>query len=194
MEKTGLTGKVYGFIEKLDKNDIIKANSKIISDENKLFIEMTNDLRSMSKSKDIVGILNFERAVLKYELSKCSDIPQDQGKITSLGTAVRDLDKAREVFDNVFNPEKYKEIVSSYSEQKIDRTKDGLPRDAFHRFIDSHITRLGNRLIHDDGSFEKRNFIKTRRESVSFAKQEYMNLQSKALNIPIPEKSKDREI
>ena len=192
MEKTGLTNRVYRLINeyKTKKVNTEKTNEK--KSENKIFNQLSGTLKEINKSKNIADMLDAERAMLNYELSNCENIPLNKGRITGLNSAIEDLDKASEMIGYVRNSERYKIQSELYSNHKIDKV-NGVPRDAFHRFIDSHKTRLRNKLISADASFEERNYTQERYNLMQAAKKEYMHLQSKALGVTIPSKSKEIE-
>lgn len=119
----------------------------------------------------------------------CKDHPQAQ---TSIKEAIKEVDGAEKALNIVKNKEAYQIVNDAHSPKDKDR-KNGLPQDAFHVFINSHRTRLGNRIRSVEASFEERLLLKERYSNMDIALKEYIKLQAKALDITLPEKSKDIE-
>lgn len=192
MEKTGSINKLVTLANKYDIKHAKTEELPQIRSNRKTLMEMLSIAEDIGKSKNLNDILNMERILLRSELSRCTDTAVDKGRVTSLTNAIDDLNKAANGLELVNDRDKYKESSKIISSHDIDR-KNGIPRDKVHRFIDSHITRLNNNLIFSGNSFEEKLLTKERVSNMSILKKEYMKLQAKALDIPIPEKSREIE-
>lgn len=189
MEKIGL----INFINTLDNVELFHnqtIESKAFKQEDLSLSRLHTELINIGRSKDIDNILGAERYLIRLELNRCPDNEFYKAVRSSLSTAVNDLDQAAEILKMVKNPLEYKIFNRGVSQKDIDR-KNGLPRDAFHRFVDSNKTRLGNRIISTDATGFQRKVLIERHSYMNIIKQEYMKLQSKALDIPILQKSKE---
>lgn len=183
----GLINKVLSLLSTYDIKYSIAKATHANADSEKTLERLSVAVANAGKSKNLSDILNIERMILYSELSRCADALIDKGRITSLTNAVDDLNKASDGLTLVLDEQKYKESCEIVSSHNIDR-KNGIPRDKVHRFIDSHITRLNNSLIFSSASFEEKSLTKERLSNMKILKNEYMNLQAKALNILLSEK------
>lgn len=191
MEKTGLTN----FIRSLERTDFLHEEtirSTIFKQEDKSLAMLYKELSDIGASKNIDNILSAERYLIRVELNRCPDDDVNKAVRTSLSTAIKDLDQAAEMVKMVKEPNEYAILNKGVSQKNIDR-KNGLPRDAFHRFVDSNKTRQGNRIISADAVGFQRKVLIERHSHMDILKKEYMKLQVKALDIATPEKSREIE-
>lgn len=150
---------------RLNKSDIIET-SKII--------------RDIGVTKDIDIIVTAERVILRHEAQFYgADNPL---ALKSLNEAIRELDRASETLAVVQDKSLYQIANKTHSVKDKDRI-NGLPKDAFHVFSNSHKTRLSNRIRAIEVSVEERLLLKERHNNMQVAQKEYMELQAKALDI-----------
>ena len=155
-----------------------------------------NDIKSVAfiieaigKSKDVNVIIDAERMMLRHETEFYGK--NNLQALKSLNEAIKELDGATKALDIVKDKHLYQAVNAAHSPKDRDR-KNGFPKDAFHTFTNSHKTRLGNRLRSIEASFEERLLLKERYNNMQIVQKEYMKLQSKALDIPMPEKTRKR--
>lgn len=190
MAKIGLINKLTSKLNRAYNSHYTSENTpeKAL---NKLDIRDTATLiGNIGTSKDVGMIINAERVILRHEA-------QFYGKanpqaLKSINEAVKELDGASKALNIVQDKDKYQAVNDAHSPKDKDR-KNGLPKDAFHVFTNSHKTRLGNRIRSIEASFEERLLLKERYNNMQVAQKEYMILQAKALDIPLPEKSRQIE-
>ncbi len=138
-------------------------------------------------SEELNIIINAERVILRHEAQFYGkDNPQALKSITE---AVKELDGASDALMVVQDKHLYQAANKTHSVKARDRI-NGLPKDAFHVFTNSHKTRLGNRIRSIEASFEERLLLKERYNNMQIAQKEYMKLQAKALDITLSGKSR----
>ncbi len=155
--------------------------------------ELHNELKEIGKSKDVSLIINAERVIIEDKIDRSkSEGTFNKGSDKSLNESIKDLSLALNSLDKVYDKKWYKSFDANITDKKVDRI-NGVPRDPVHRFIDSNITRVNNSIISSTANKNERNILVERVSNMKVAKNEYMKLQAKTLDIDLPEKSKRLE-
>lgn len=189
MEKIGSINKLFNALDGAYATHKKASDSKE-SIANALDIKsVASIIRSIGKAGDLGLILDSERVILRHELEFYGK--NNNQAFKSIKEAIKEVDGAFKALAIVCDKEKYSIVNDSHSPKDRDR-KDGLPKDAFHVFTNSHKTRLSNRIRTIETSAEERLLLTERYINMKTAQKEYMLLQSNTLNIPIPEKSKEQ--
>lgn len=180
MEQIGLINKLSADLNVAYKSHEFAANSKENKTNSQDLKIVAADIIQIGASKTINTIIASERVILRHEsLFYGSDNPQ---ALKSLNEAIKELDGAAKALSIVKDADKYHIVNDAHSPKDKDR-KNGLPKDAFHVFINSHKTRLGNRIRSIEASFEERLLLKERYNNMQIAQAEYMKLQAETLGI-----------
>ena len=143
--------------------------------------EMRADEKTMllatARFGDAGKILDIERIFLQNELTFVASSP---AMISSLNTAIKELDAALNLLEKVRNPNTYKELAAVYTLGK--NQIRGLPRDEARQFFKSHQVRLRNL---DKGrlSDSERDVLSSRIDNIKSAERLYEQLQEQALDI-----------
>ncbi len=134
-------------------------------------------LLATARFGDAWKILDIERIFLENELTFVASSP---AMISSLNTAIRELDAALNLLEKVRNPNTYKELAAVYTLGK--NQIRGLPRDEARQFFKSHQVRLRNL---DKGrlSDSERDVLSSRIDNIKSAERLYEQLQEQALDI-----------
>lgn len=160
-------------------------NKRKIQDKNKSIIEDRIKLvKEIGNTKNINDILEAEQIITEYELRVhgCNE----HSVLQTLNKIFKELDKALKTLSIVMDKEKYNIFNEAYP---LGNRIHGLPKDAFHAFINSHKMRLEKRqpaLI----SGEAYLLLQERCNNLIIAGKEYMSLQAKALGIDLSKKNK----
>lgn len=153
MEKTGL---INNLISKLNRSyDSYNASENTPEKiNNKIDIKSTVSLINIiGATRDIEIIISAERVILRHETQFYgTDNPQ---ALKSLNEAIKELDAASEALIVVKDKYLYQAANKTHSVKDKDRI-NGLPKDVFHDFINSHKTRIGNRIRSIEASLEER--------------------------------------
>lgn len=185
--------KIVNILENISEN---KENMKTEQSTKKDIAynkELHSKLKEIGKSKDVSLIINAERVIIEDKIDRSkSEGTFNKGSDKSLNESIKDLSMALNSLDKVYDKEWYKSFDANITDKKIDRIK-GVPRDPVHRFIDSNITRVNNSIISSTANKNERNILVERVSNMKIAKNEYMQLQAKTLDIDLPEKSKRLE-
>lgn len=190
MEQIGLISKLGADLNVAYKSHDIAINTKESKTNSYDIKSIATDMEQIGESQNPHIIITAERLMLRHEA-------QFYGKanpqaLKSINEAVKELDGASKALNIVQDKDKYQAVNDAHSPKDKDR-KNGLPKDAFHVFTNSHKTRLGNRMRSIEASFEERLLLKERYNNMQVAQKEYMILQAKVLDIPLPEKSRQIE-
>ena len=143
--------------------------------------EMRADEKTMllatARFGDAGKILDIERIFLQNELTFVASSP---AMISSLNTAIKELDAALNLLEKVRNPNTYKELAAVYTLGK--NQIRGLPRDEARQFFKSHQVRLRNL---DKGrlSDSERDVLSSRIDNIRSGERLYEQLQEQALDI-----------
>ena len=131
---------------------------------------------TISNVRDIELITRAEALTVlrEYELYG----KDDPSTRSSLNAAISDFSVIANALPTVQDAAKYK-IASTthHSKKKI----NGIPIDGFHEAINSHITRLGNRIRTIGISAAEKDILRQRKTNMKVAKDLYIQLQKKAL-------------
>lgn len=133
-------------------------------------------LKEIGELRSIPLILEAERVILDTELEYLRGTTE-QGH--SLRKAIHQLETALRSYEIVRNPEGYRQAASTYPEEE---TQNGLPLDAFRKFLKANVARLGNRR-NNVNTDEENAVYQQRKANLTIALDEYRRLQRKALGI-----------
>ena len=134
-------------------------------------------LQEIAAGKDVELLLAVEEITLKQELLFYVNAPEEKNSVT---TAIGQLHEALACLDIVKHAEHYRAATTTFpGKQKL----NDLPLDGFREFIKSHTTRLTNRLAGQLSGPEKE-ILRQRKANLLVAKDVYVALQKKALELP----------
>ncbi len=136
-----------------------------------------NYIRDIGKSGDLLLLLEEERYILANDLVKYGN---SKSMISSLKTALTEIDTIKKHVAFVENPKKYEVINEAYSLSK--NRKGGLPYDEARQAMASHYARLGNLDKARLTDIEK-SIIDARRENIKAMQKLYEKMQAKAIGI-----------
>ncbi|AMD93826.1 hypothetical protein [Desulfomicrobium orale] len=137
-------------------------------------------LKDLQKSDDIDLLVKVEASLISMERSLYAK--NDPSVLPSLNAAVRDFEDIKKAVDVVKSPKAYIAAANTYrSNKKI----HGVVIDGCHEAINGHVTRLGNRMSAVGISIPEKNILRQRQENMRQAKKLYMDLQRKALGLPL---------
>ena len=142
------------------------------------------------RKEDLRVIIDTEILALEHEKQLYGEedptvIPSLQTAIDSLKTEVKGAIKTAEI------PEDYKKAALTHSSK---RQYMGVPIDGCHEALNSHVTRLENRIRTVGVPVPEKHILIARKENIKQAKQLYVAMQHKALDItpPAPKARKTR--
>ncbi len=185
MEKTGYRIELLASLNKDWENFQDRENSEVDKKFKAGLSETVQIFKEIRKSRDLDLILDLELLTLEQEKDTFGRL--DPSSKPSLENAIQtfasDVKGAVEV---VKIPEKYQAAALTHSSRRL---YNGVPKDGFHEAINSHITRLGNRIRTVGLSVPEKNLLMARQENMREAKELYIELQRKALGLKEPEKS-----
>ena len=118
-------------------------------------------------------ILTLEHEKELYGEEDPTVIPSLQSAIDSIMHDVKSAIITAEI------PEDYKKAALTHSSK---RQYHGVPIDGCHEAINSHITRLDNRIRTVGVPVQEKNSLIARKDNMKHAKQLYVAMQKKALN------------
>jgi len=145
-------------------------------------------LKEIGSSKDVDLIVQSEASLLTLELQTIG--AHDPSVVSSLKTATMDFNVIKNALKTVKNPVLYQAAVTTYHFKK---KAHGVVADGCHEAMNSHITRLGNRMSAVGISISEKNILRQRQANMRIVKELYIDLQRKALGIESPVKSRSRE-
>ncbi len=137
---------------------------------------MLETLRDVQKQASIEGILEVERAILNYENET---VVNSAEMADSNKWAIAGMEEALVCVDYLTNQDRYADTVPVFS---LSDTQNGLPLDAFRKFVQSHSSRLTGHLRSVSSELEKE-VIRQRRENLATAEAAYIHKQDNALKI-----------
>ncbi len=143
-------------------------------------------LKKIKETKNIGIILSAEKANLKNDLKHYANSFE---MVNNIKAGIDAINIAQQDFQTVQNPEAYRVVKSTMSCKDI---LGGLPLDGFRKFITGHQTRLSN-LLKTHISVKEKAIIRQRKENMKIAKNIYMDLQRKALGLPLKKEEKGLE-
>lgn len=140
------------------------------------------ELENIHKA-DLRVIIDMEILILEHEKQLYGKedptvIPSLQAAIDSLKTEVKGAITTADV------PEDYKKAALTHSSK---RQYMGVPIDGCHEALNSHVTRLENRIRTVGVPVPEKRSLIARKENIKQAKQLYVAMQHKALDITPPE-------
>ncbi|MDR1241787.1 MAG: hypothetical protein LBM00_03225 [Deltaproteobacteria bacterium] len=136
------------------------------------------ELRNI-QSADIRTIVDMEILTLEHEKELYGG--EDPTVIPSLQAAIDSLTKdVKRAINTAEVPEDYRKAALTHSSK---RQYHGIPIDGCHEAINSHITRLDNRIRTVGVSVPEKNSLVARKENMKQAKQIYITMQQQALRI-----------
>ena len=185
--------KISNILENISENKENMKTEQSIKKDIAYNKELHTELKEIGKSKDVSLIINAERVIIEDKIDRSkSEGTFNKGSDKSLNESIKDLSLALNSLDKVYDKKWYKSFDANITDKKVDRI-NGVPRDPVHRFIDSNITRVNNSIISSTANKNERNILVERVSNLKVAKNEYMMLQAKTLDIELPEKSKRLE-
>lgn len=143
-------------------------------------------VKDVGRAGNINTINAAEKAALSNELVMYGNSP---AMISSLQTAINDLDQANKHVSFVKDKDRYAMVNETFQRPKNRRS--GLPYDEARQFFNSHNTRLLNQDRSRMSDLEKKT-LNARRSNMRTAEKAYIALQQKALGIE-PKKDKGRD-
>lgn len=143
------------------------------------------ELESIRKA-DIRVIIDMEILTLEHEKRLYGE--DDPTVIPSLQAAIDSLKEVKGAILTAEVPEDYQKAALTHSSK---RQYQGVPVDGCHEALNSHITRLENRIRTVGVPLPEKHSLIARKENMKQAKQLYVAMQHQALNIfPPPAKPK----
>lgn len=176
MEKTGLIERVFARQELNFRNYQALHNSPEAVSYNEGLQESIKLLKEIYNAKDIHLALGVERLFLEHEFHLYANSPEE---VQSIKAAITQFSDAQNSLKAVQDSYGYRIAASTYS---IKRLANGVPIDSFHEFLNSHATRLTNRMASQLSVTEK-DVLRQRKENLQMIKKLYISLQRKVLEI-----------
>lgn len=139
--------------------------------------DLCNYLRNIGKSGNLSSLLGTERSLVENDLLRYAN---SKAMISSLKTALMEIDVIKKNVILVSNPAQYKMVNEAYSLPK--NRKGGLPYDEARQAMASHYARLGNLDKSRLTSIEK-SIIDVRKENMTVMRKLYEKMQTKAIGI-----------
>lgn len=138
----------------------------------------TGELISIRNS-DIRTIIDMEILTLEHEKELYGE--EDSTVISSLQSAIDSLTQdVKAAINTAEIPEDYQKAALTHSSK---RQYHGVPIDGCHEAINSHTTRLDNRIRTVGVPVQEKSSLIARKENMKYAKQLYVAMQKKALSI-----------
>ncbi|WP_375666743.1 hypothetical protein [Bartonella sp. TT121SHDZB] len=139
--------------------------------------DLCSYLRNIEKSGDLSLLIDTERSLVENDLLRYAN---SKAMISSLKTALMEIDIIKKHIILVSNPAQYKTVNEVHSLPK--NRKGGLPYDEARQAIASHYARLGNLDKSRLTSIEK-SIIDVRKENMTIMRKLYEKMQAKAIGI-----------
>lgn len=174
MDKTGFVGKIAHNLERGWEAYQLVSSSKEALARDVLLAESLSLLKEIKSTEDIPLILGIEEIMLRQELALYANSQEQHNSITA---ALEQIQEAKSSFAIVQDAGKYQDATATYSKK---RKPQGLPEDSFRIFLNSHSTRLNNRMASVLSGLEK-DILRQRKENLAAVKKIYIALQRKAL-------------
>jgi len=129
------------------------------------------------RNSDIRTIIDMEILTLEHEKQLYGE--EDPTVIPSLQSAINSLmQDVKAAITTAEVPEDYRKAALTHSSK---RKYQGVPIDGCHEAINSHTTRLDNRIRTVGVPVQEKNSLIARKENMKHAKQLYIAMQKKAL-------------
>lgn len=138
--------------------------------------EIASDLGGIATLNDIPTFFAAEKMLLIFERQNYANSPEE---VRSINNALEQLNDALEAFPLVLDWPSYKLLAKSYPKKF---KKNEIPQDAVCSFLQSHITRLTNRLT-SPLSLPEKELLRQRKLNMQKALSVYNDLQGKALEL-----------
>ncbi|ALE03500.1 hypothetical protein [Bartonella ancashensis] len=139
-----------------------------------------NHVLSIGQSGDLSLILEAEYNIVVEDLKRHANSP---GMISSLETALIEINSIKKHMKIVVDPVKYQIINEAYEFSK--NRKKGLPYDEARQTLASHYTRLNN-LDKARLTIEEKSVIDARKRNMKIGRQLYEQMQAKILGVDLP--------
>ncbi|MBB4076785.1 hypothetical protein GGR08_001094 [Bartonella fuyuanensis] len=139
--------------------------------------DLCSYLRNIEKSGGLSLLIDTERSLVENDLLRYAN---SKVMISSLKTALMEIDIIKKHIILVSNPAQYKTVNEVHSLPK--NRKGGLPYDEVRQAIASHYARLGNLDKSRLTSIEK-SIIDVRKENMTIMRKLYEKMQAKAIGI-----------
>ena len=132
--------------------------------------------KKIEESRELDLIILAEEMMVMRERE--SHGKEDCSVLPSLNAAVADFEVIKSSIQTVKSPAAYKAAATTYHAKK---KLKGVIADGCHEAMNSHITRLGNRVSAVGIPIPRKNVLRQRQANMRVAKELYMELQQKAL-------------
>ncbi|WP_375610694.1 MULTISPECIES: hypothetical protein [unclassified Bartonella] len=139
--------------------------------------DLCSYLRNIEKSGGLSLLIDTERSLVENDLLRYAN---SKAMISSLKTALMEIDIIKKHIILVSNPAQYKTVNEVHSLPK--NRKGGLPYDEARQAIASHYARLGNLDKSRLTSIEK-SIIDVRKENMTIMRKLYEKMKAKAIGI-----------
>ncbi|WP_375703687.1 hypothetical protein [Bartonella sp. AD13SXNS] len=139
--------------------------------------DLCSYLRNIEKSGGLSLLIDTERSLVENDLLRYAN---SKAMISSLKTALMEIDIIKKHIILVSNPAQYKTVNEVHSLPK--NRKGGLPYDEARQAIASHYARLGNLDKSRLTSIEK-SIIDVRKENMTIMRKLYEKMQAKVIGI-----------
>lgn len=180
MEKTGFQDKLINASD-VDRHNYLALRESEANTTYTTGLKTTLQIfKEVSNERDIDLFLASEELFLQRELELYGK--GDPSVRPSLNAALTNLSVMKASLETAKDPEHYKIVDATYHIKKKER---GVPKDGFHEAVNGHVTRLGNRMSALGISIPEKNILRQRQENMRQAKKLYMDLQRKALGLPL---------
>jgi hypothetical protein len=183
MDKTGFVDKIAHNLERGWEAYQLASSSREALARNLVLAESLSLLKEIKSTEDIILILGIEEMMLRQELALYANSQEQHSSITA---ALDQIQEAKSSFIIVQDAGKYQAAAATYAKKQ---KAQGLPEDSFRIFLNSHSTRLNNRMASVLPVPEK-DILQQRKENLSAVKELYIAMQRNALGIPEAETGK----
>ena len=176
MEKTGLIVDLLAFAEVDWQNDKLMEQSEQYQQVIIGIANILDTFKEIGQSRDLDLIILAEEMMVFRERESYGQ--EDTSVLPSLTAAVADFEVIKSSIQTVKSPVAYQTAATTYHAKK---KLKGVIADGCHEALNSHITRLGNRVSAVGISIQRKNVLRQRQSNMRVAKELYMELQHKAL-------------
>jgi hypothetical protein len=140
-------------------------------------LELTlSTLKAINKASELDIMIRAEELLVEREIELNST--QDPAVLPSLKAAISDFAVIKNSVKTVKVPVDYQKAATTYHSKK---KAHGVIADGCHEALNSHITRLGNRMSAVGISIPEKSILRQRQANMRAAKELYIELQRKAL-------------
>ena len=176
MEKTGLIVDLLAFAEVDWQNDKLAEQSDLHQQLTIGIANVLNTFTEIGQSRDLDLIVLAEEMMVLRERESYGQ--EDPSVLPSLNAAVADFEVIKSSIQTVKSPAAYKAAATTYHAKK---KLKGVIADGCHEAMNSHITRLGNRVSAVGIPIPRKKVLRQRQANMRVAKDLYMGLQQQAL-------------